>query len=174
MDAVTDVLVENAQAPDEAQVVKPIPKLEKLEAWLLTRPVQAEYELTHSFGPGVYMREILMLKDTMLIGHEHKLEHFNIVLSGKALVLMDGKVEEIVGPCYFKSGPGVRKVLYILEDMRWMTVHPNVDDERDIEKLEERQVRKSETFLQFDELMAAQKLQLCAESYKPRKEKINT
>lgn len=151
-----------------------LPKLEKIEAWLLSQPVQAEYELKHSFAPGIYMREILMLKDTLLIGHEHIFEHFNVILSGSALVLMNGKTEKIVGPCYFKSGAGVRKVLYILEDMRWMTVHTNECEERDVDKLEEKLIRKSLLFLTFEELIAAGELKLSLENYEPRKEEILT
>ncbi len=145
-------------------------RLEKLEAWLLCQNVQAEYELSHSFSPQIYVREILMLKNTLLIGHEHKFEHFNVVLSGKALVLMEGKTQVIEGPCYFKSGAGVRKVLYILEDMRWMTIHPNEDEERNVDKLEERLINKSQTFLAFEKCKELEEFQSHMEQFKPRKE----
>lgn len=148
------------------------PKLERIEARLLAHPVQAEHELKHSFAPGVYLREILMLKDTILIGHEHKFEHFNIILSGKALVFMEGEVKEIVAPCYFKSGAGVQKVLYIIEDMRWMTVHANQEEERDIDKLEDTLITKSETFRSFEALTAQEHFKKHLEQFKPRKEEI--
>jgi hypothetical protein len=48
---------------------------------------------------------------------------------------MGGKVEWIEGPCTFVSAAGVRKVLFILEDMEWTTVHPT--GETDLPKLEE-------------------------------------
>lgn len=149
--------------------IRPVPKIERLEHWLLSQPVQAEHDMKHSFGPGIYLREILMLKHTLLIGHEHKLEHFNMVLSGKALVVMDGKEQLIEGPCYFKSAPGVRKVLYILEDMRWVTIHPNPDDERDLAKLEDRQIRRSETFTDF---VKTEEFRRRAEQYLPRRLEI--
>lgn len=156
----------------EAQNHKP--RLERIEARLLATPVQAEHELTHSFAPGVYLREILMLKDTILIGHEHKFEHFNIVLSGKALVYMDGKVAEITAPCYFKSGAGVQKVLYIIEDMRWATIHQNTDEERDVEKLEDALITKSETFKSFQALTAQEHFKKHLEQFKPRREEFKS
>lgn len=85
-----------------------------------------------------------MPKGTFVIGHEHKTEHFNIVLTGRALVMIAEKVEEIVAPCIFISKPGVRKVLYIAEDMRWATVHPT--EETDMEKLADLLIVKSEAF----------------------------
>jgi hypothetical protein len=51
----------------------------------------------------------------------------------------------IEAPCTFVSGPGVRKALYIIEDMRWATVHPT--KETNIEKLESKLVVKSRGWL---------------------------
>ncbi len=159
-------------------------KLENLEAWLLSQPVQAPYELKHSFAPEVYLREIFMpapkgvpveegqIAGTMLIGHEHNFEHFNMVLSGRALVSIEGKVEEIVGPCYFKSGPGVRKVLWVVEDMRWVTIHPNPDNCRDIPALEARLVKPSATFERFQQAILLEQFQEHGKQFKPRREEI--
>lgn len=160
-------------------------KLEKLEAWLLSQKDQAPYELVHSFAPGIYLREIFMpapkgvhveegqLAGTLLIGHEHNFEHFNMVLSGRALVTIEGKVEEIVGPCYFKSGPGVRKVLWVVEDMRWVTIHPNEDECRDIPTLEAKLIKPSETYNRFKALTALEEFRAHGEKFKPRLEVKN-
>lgn len=143
------------------------PKLEQLEAWLLSQNVQAEHDMRHSFAPGVYMREILMFKGTLLIGHEHKFQHFNIVLRGKALVMMDGRTQLIEAPCYFDSGAGVRKVLLILEDMSWTTVHANPDELRDLDVLHDYIFQKSPTFKKFEELMLLDEFKDHAEKFKP-------
>jgi hypothetical protein len=45
----------------------------------------------------------------------------------------------------FKSGVDVRKVLFIIEDTRWVTVHPT--DETDLGKLEDLLIIKSPTFM---------------------------
>lgn len=93
-----------------------------------------------------------MRAGTFVIGHEHKTEHFNIVLTGRASVMLeDGKVQEIVAPCTFVSHAGVRKVLYIHEDMIWQTVHPT--EETDVDKLEAALIVKSVSFLKHEKLL---------------------
>lgn len=121
--------------------------LEKLEGALLGLD-QVEVPLTHAFAPGVYLREVFMPKDTFVIGHQHRTKHFNVVLTGSASVLMDGVVHQITAPAIFVSEPGVRKVLYIREDMRWATIHPT--EETDVEQLELELVEKSNTFKLHD------------------------
>lgn len=103
---------------------------------------QVEMPVLHDFSPGLYLRSIFMPAGTFVIGKTHKTEHFNIVLSGVANVMIDGHIERIEAPSVFKSGAGVKKVLYILEDMVWMTTHPT--DETDLKKLEEIHVYSDE------------------------------
>jgi len=108
-----------------------------------------ECPLQHNFAPGAYLREMFMPAGTFVIGHEHLTEHFNIVLSGRARVMMDGQIHEITGPSVFVSKPGVRKVLFIYEDMRWCTLHPT--EETDLEILENLLINKSPNCLEYEE-----------------------
>jgi hypothetical protein len=96
---------------------------------------QIECPVSDVFAPGVYCREIFMPASTFVVGHLHKTEHLNILLTGRCRVLMNGKVHEFRAPFRFKSYAGVRKVLFILEDCTWMTVHPT--EETDREKIRE-------------------------------------
>jgi hypothetical protein len=97
---------------------------------------QVDCPVTHRYAPGVYLREIFMPAGSIVIGKIHKTEHFNILLSGSCLLRHDdGTVERLESPRTFVSKAGVQKVLYILTDMTWQTVH--VTDETDLEKLEE-------------------------------------
>lgn len=130
--------------------VQPLPdfkldEIEKLEAACLPLK-QVDCPLVHRFAPGVYMREILMPAGLFIIGQQHKTEHWNIVLTGRATVLIDGVRHEIAAPAVIKSSPGVRKVLLIHEDMRWLTVHPT--EETNVEKLEAALIVKSPAFLE--------------------------
>jgi hypothetical protein len=102
-----------------------------------------ELPLTHTFSESVYCREIYMPKGMIIVGHVHNTTHLNIVSKGKALVWMNGEVTEVVAPYTFESKGGVRKVLYILEDMFWSTVH--VTNETNIEVLESTLVDKSKS-----------------------------
>jgi len=122
-------------------------KIEHLEGALIMLP-QIDLPLAHYFAPGVYYREIFMPAGVFVIGHQHKTEHFNIVLTGSASVMIDGKVEVITAPCTFKSLPGVRKILYIHEDMRWATIHPT--DVQDLGELEELLIIKSDTYKEHE------------------------
>lgn len=100
-----------------------------------------ELPLTHTFSDNVYAREIFMPAGMFVIGHVHKTKHLNIVSKGSALLHSDGKLSKITAPFTFESGEGVRKVLYILEDMFWTTIH--VTEETDVDVLEETLIDKS-------------------------------
>lgn len=121
-------------------------QLERLEAAMLRAP-QVDTPVTHRHAPGVYLREVCMPAGSVIIGHKHKTEHFNIVLTGSARVLIDGELSHIKAPCVFSSGVGVRKALLIETEMRWLTVHPT--DETDLAKLETALIEKSEAFEEF-------------------------
>jgi len=118
-------------------------RIESIEAELLRLP-QVDCPLVHRFAPGVYLREIFMPAGTFIIGQQHKTEHFNIILRGRARVSIDGVVQIIEAPFTFVSHIDVRKVLYIEEDMVWQTVHPT--NETDLGKLEEQLIVKSASY----------------------------
>lgn len=131
-------------------------RIEILEEELLKYP-QIDCPLTHNFTPGLYLRTILMPAGSFIIGHEHLTEHFNIIHTGRASVMIDGDLTEIWAPNFFASKPGIRKVLLIHEDMRWSTTHVNPDDEMDIAKLEDRLIKKSGAFLRYEERLRLEK-----------------
>lgn len=109
---------------------------------------QREMPVTSRFEPGVYLREIFMPADTWVVGHVHKTRHFNIVLSGRARVSMNGGEAKVVqAGDVFASDAGVQKWLYIEEDCRWITVHANPDGIRDVVAMEEILVKLEPDFL---------------------------
>lgn len=102
----------------------------------LSEQPQVELPILHDFSKGVYCRQILMPKGTLVIGKTHKTEHLNIVMSGSASVLIDGEVKFVKAPHVFNSGKGIKKVLYIHEDMIWATIHlTNETKLKELEKL---------------------------------------
>lgn len=135
---------EVATGINSSQVIE-LQRIEAIEKKFLNAP-QVEVPLHHAFAPNVYLRQVTMPKGSVIIGHQHKTEHFNIVLSGKATVFMEGEIHEIVAPAIFKSSANVRKVLFIHETMIWATVHPT--SETDIDRLEEELIIKSDSFKQ--------------------------
>jgi hypothetical protein len=102
-------------------------------------PIQLEPDIRHHFAPGIYYREIHMPKGAFVLGKIHKTDHLNVISCGKAIVSMNGATPQlVVGPCVIRSGAGVQKMLLILEDTVWATVHTNDDNESDLDILEDR------------------------------------
>ncbi len=122
-------------------------QIEILEGWFLRHFGAAAMEVEHRFAPGVYMRTITMPTGSYVIGHKHNTSHANVILSGDALVMMDGEIRKFSAGDVVNSNSGVRKMLFIMQECRWMTIHPT--EETDIQRLEETLVTKSKTYLRF-------------------------
>ena len=135
----------------QSKAAPTLEEIERIEGALLNAP-QTDMPIVHRFAPGVYVREIFMPKGTFVIGHRHNTEHFNIVLSGKANVIVGGGVLPLEAGAVFVSPAGVRKILYILEDMRWLTVHPT--DETNVQTLEAQLITKSGAYLSHEQATA--------------------
>lgn len=111
---------------------------------------QVEMPVKHHHSDGVYIREIFMPAGTVVVGKEHKTRHLNIILEGKCIIwTVHGKMLGRPGMT-FESFPGMKKALYILEDTKYMTVHPT--DEQDQDKLEGICIRPEEQQSLFPEL----------------------
>lgn len=122
-------------------------RIEHLESIILKLP-QVDIPVHHLFSPGVYIREGVMPQGVFVIGHCHKTEHFNLALRGRASVMMGGEVHHITAPAIIKSGPGVRKIFYVHEELQWATVHAT--NETDVNKLEEDLVSPTESFREHE------------------------
>jgi hypothetical protein len=101
----------------------------------LEKEEQVEMPLQHDFAPGVYIRSIFMPKHTFVMGKTHLTEHFNVVRTGKANVMIEGVFNTFQTSDMFKSDGGAKKLLWIIEDMIWSTIHPT--NETDLDKLEQ-------------------------------------
>jgi len=125
--------MENKEVIDKVGSIHEIDFTKSLIDECLKLP-QVDCPLNHHFCGGVYARQITMPADTFVIGKRHKTSHFNIILKGKAHVLIDGVVSLVEAPCILNSEENIRKILYIIEDMTWVTIHAT--QETDIAKLE--------------------------------------
>ncbi len=93
--------------------------------------------LKHSFSPGIYMREVFLPKGMLLTGKIHRHEHPNVLLQGKIeMVTESGGIETMEAPQAMISPAGTKRVIYVLENCRWITFHFNPNNETDIDKLE--------------------------------------
>ncbi|WP_421883303.1 hypothetical protein [Methylibium sp.] len=114
-------------------------QIERLENYLVQEE-QVEVPQVHRFAKGLYAREITIPKDTLMTGKVHLHEHVSVMLSGDMTVLTEDGVKRVKGPQVFISPPGTKRVGYAHEETRWLTVHLNEDEERDIEVIESKLV----------------------------------
>lgn len=119
--------------------------VQRLEAAFLDLP-QADCPITHRFADGIYIREVRMPAGSYIIGHHHKTDHLNIMLTGHLTILNeDGTKTDLHAPQTFIS-PAGRKIAYIHEDVIWQNVFAT--EERDVEMLEAMFLDKSEAWLE--------------------------
>ncbi len=119
-------------------------RIAALEAAMLPEE-QVDCPVTHHFGPGVYIREVAIPAQTLVIGHAHKGPCMNMLLKGSMRVMgPDGVAKTIEAPLIFNTGPG-RKVAFTLSDCVFQNIHAT--DETDLDRLEEQLIDKSAEWL---------------------------
>jgi hypothetical protein len=92
--------------------------------------------IRHFFMDGVYVREMIMFKDTFVIGAIHKHLHMCFLLKGHLTVANEEDVVEYIAPCFIIAKPGIKRVLYANEDSIWYNTHQNPSNTEDVLKLE--------------------------------------
>lgn len=118
----------------------------------LPEETRVECPVKHHFGPEVYVREVLMPAGSIVLGHKHLTKHLNTMVTGRILLLIDGKITEMVAPCTFVSEAGVQKAARIMEDCIWQTIHPNPENLTDIEQLETLLIEKNHNLIPLEEV----------------------
>lgn len=89
----------------------------------------------HHFAEGSYGREMTLPAGLVVVGKIHKHSHVNVISQGRVQVFTEhGGVEELVAPCTFVSTPGTKRVVHVLEETIWTTVH--VTDKTDLAEIE--------------------------------------
>lgn len=114
---------------------------------------QIEIRPKHYLAHGLYAREILIPKGTLLTGKIHLSEHLNIISQGDISVATDDGIKRIKAPATIISKPGIKRVGFAHEDTVWTTIH--ACDEADIEKIEEMLV--VDTFEEFERRIESRK-----------------
>ena len=107
------------------------------------------FPLKHSFSHGIYIREMFMPKDSVVIGKLHKFSHTWFLLKGELLISTDEGAANYVAPCYVNAPEGTKRIICALEDSIFINVHPNPDNITDIDELEDRLACVS--YKQYDE-----------------------
>ena len=92
--------------------------------------------IKHTFADGVYIRQMDMKKDSVVVGAIHNHLHVWFLLTGHVTVATEETTEDYIAPCYIVSTPGVKRVIRANEDSIFVNVHKNPTNTRDISKLE--------------------------------------
>ena len=92
--------------------------------------------IKHTFADGVYIRQMDMKKDTVVVGAIHKHLHVWFLLIGDVTIATEDTTEDYIAPCYIVSTPGVKRVIYSNEDSIFVNVHKNPTNTKDLDKLE--------------------------------------
>ena len=94
------------------------------------------FPLTHSFSDGVYIREMSMLKGGIVIGKIHNKSHTWFLMKGKIKVATEDSVVTYSAPTYVNAKAGAKRVIAAIEDSVFVNVHPNPDNIKNTDELE--------------------------------------
>lgn len=128
-------------------------KIQRLEREILRLP-QTPIRTRHYFPKGLYCREITIPAGVVLTGKVHAGEQFNIVSAGRITVWTGEQMQTVSAPFSTVSPPGIKRVGFAHIETVWTTIHPNPDDETDLEILEARYIVSAGVIL--PEAMAAE------------------
>jgi len=82
--------------------------------------------LVHSFGGGMYVREIFIPAGMLLTGKIHRHEHPNFLMEGTvSMITEDGGAQIMEAPQSMLSPAGCKRALYTHTPTWWITVHLN-------------------------------------------------
>ena len=107
------------------------------------------FPLKHTFADGIYIRQMDMKANSVVVGAIHNHLHVWFLLTGHLAVVTEDTTEEFISPCYVLATPGSKRVIYAIEDSIFVNVHKNPNNIKDIKKLEDEIV--SLTFEDYEE-----------------------
>ena len=89
-----------------------------------TKEMNEMFPLKHNLQDGLYTREILMPKGSLVVSFIHKQNHPSFFMSGEMSVLLDtGEVKRIKAPMKVMTEIGTQRVAYMHEDCVWICVY---------------------------------------------------
>jgi hypothetical protein len=90
----------------------------------------------HHFEPGLYIRTIRIPKDTILTGREHLRGHLMQLVEGMGILVAPDGNFRFEAPAEMTSKPGFCAVFYAETDVVVRTLHPNLQEIREVDALE--------------------------------------
>lgn len=119
-------------------------QINRLEALIVKMP-EVETTLSHQFEDGIYMRELTIPAGTICTSRTHKTNNLFFIFYGEMLIWDENnKWEHIKAIHRGQTKMGTKRIIYAIDDVLWVTVHPNPDNCRDIKELESRLYENSD------------------------------
>jgi hypothetical protein len=93
---------------------------------ILPNPTKLEHN--NILGDGVYLRELTVPKNTLLIGHTHKNSHLFVVLKGKAKIITPYENLIVKQGDIIKSRPFTKRIGITYEDSSFLNIYKNPEN----------------------------------------------
>tara|TARA_R100000541_G_scaffold56261_1_gene65564 strand:- start:117 stop:569 length:453 start_codon:yes stop_codon:yes gene_type:complete len=107
------------------------------------------FPLKHTFADGIYVRQMSMDANSVVVGAIHKHLHVWFLLTGHISVITEDTTEDYVAPCYVVATPGTKRVIKANEQSIFVNIHKNPTNSQDIDWLEKEIVAKD--FKEYEE-----------------------
>ena len=98
-------------------------KMLKKEGCLAGESFDKYNPIKSTFVGGCYIREIFMPANQIITTKIHKKDHPFFVLSGKIKIISEAGKQEITGPYHGITKAGTKRLINVIEDCIFITVH---------------------------------------------------
>ena len=106
-------------------------------------------ELEHQFINGLYVRKVRLPKGMVCTSKIHAKRHPFFLLEGRIRILSEEGVVEIQAPYQGITEAGTKRLVYVLEDVIWYTIHAT--DKTTPEEVEEEVIAKDFSEIELTE-----------------------
>ena len=96
-----------------------------------------EVPIKHSFADQIYIRQMDMNKDDVVVGAIHNHLHAWFLMKGKIKVATEDSVVTYSAPTYVNAKAGAKRVIAAIEDSVFVNIHPNPDNIKNTDELED-------------------------------------
>lgn len=129
---------------------KKVLNVQELGKFLETQE-QVETPIKHFIYGGIYVRQMFIPKDTLIIGKRHRFSTCNMLINGTISIYMgpDEPIANIIAPAIFESEQFGQKMGFAHTDCLFVTVHPT--KETDVDKMEDILSIPEEEYIQLRE-----------------------
>ena len=120
-------------------------RIDDLENAMLEQPGQidiASMDVRHHFtNNGLYAREMIIPKGTLITGRIKKHEHISVLSAGFVTEVTEAGIQHIRAPYTMVSLPGTKRAVLAHEETVWVTIH--LTTKKDLVDIEEELIANS-------------------------------